>query len=72
MEEEKRLTTDELLKLLFKERSLEQFLQRNESAYITHVIERMATAYGVSADEVCRRTTATVRRIFSKAFEGEE
>ena len=46
--------------------------QRNESAYITHVIERMATAYGVSADEVCRRTTATVRRIFSKAFEGEE
>ena len=34
MEEEKRLTTDELLKLLFKERSLEQFLQRNESAYL--------------------------------------
>jgi len=35
MEEEKRISTDELLKLLFKERSLEQFLQRNESAYLS-------------------------------------
>lgn len=34
MAEEKRISTDELLKLLFKERSLEQFLQRNESAYL--------------------------------------
>ena len=30
-----RITTDELLALLFKERNLEQFLQRNESAYLT-------------------------------------
>ena len=35
MADEKRINTDELLKLLFKERSLEQFLQRNESAYLT-------------------------------------
>ena len=34
MAEEQRISTDELLKLLFKERSLEQFLQRNESAYL--------------------------------------
>ena len=34
MAEEKRISTDELLKLLFKERSLEHFLQHNESAYL--------------------------------------
>ncbi len=34
MANEKQISTDELLKLLFKERSLEQFLQRNESAYL--------------------------------------
>ena len=45
--------------------------QRNEPAYIIHVVERMATAYGVSADEICRRTTTTVRRLFGQAFEGK-
>ena len=30
-----RISTDELLALLFKERNLEHFLQRNESAYLT-------------------------------------
>lgn len=35
MGEERRISTDELLALLFKERSLEQFLQRNESAYLS-------------------------------------
>ena len=34
MADEKHVSTDELLKLLFKERSLEQFLLRNESAYL--------------------------------------
>ncbi len=34
MAEEKQISTDELLKLLFKERSLEHFLKRNESAYL--------------------------------------
>lgn len=34
MAEEKRISTDELLKLLFKEGNLEHFLQRNESAYL--------------------------------------
>ena len=34
MAEEKRISTEELLKLLFQERSLERFFQRNESAYL--------------------------------------
>ncbi len=34
MAEEKKISTDELLKLLFKERNLERFLQRNESVYL--------------------------------------
>lgn len=34
MAEEKMVNTDELLKLLFKERSLEQFLRRDESAFL--------------------------------------
>ena len=39
--------------------------QRNEPAFIRHVIARLAEAYGVSEQEVCRQTTANVRRVFS-------
>ena len=35
MADSSRISTDELLALLFKERNLEHFLQRNESAYLT-------------------------------------
>lgn len=35
MPDTNRISTDELLALLFKERNLEHFLQRNESAYLT-------------------------------------
>ena len=35
MPDNKRISTDELLTLLFKEQNLERFLQRNESAYLT-------------------------------------
>ena len=35
MQDDNRISTDELLALLFKERNLEHFLQRNESAYLT-------------------------------------
>ena len=35
MSDNNRISTDELLALLFKERNLEHFLQRNESAYLT-------------------------------------
>ena len=38
--------------------------QRNESAYIRHVITRLAEAYGVSEEEICQRTNANVSRVF--------
>ena len=38
--------------------------KRNESAFIRHVIARMAEAYGVSEEEICRQTTANAERIF--------
>ena len=38
--------------------------QRNESAYIRHVITRLAEAYHVTEDDICRLTTANVRRVF--------
>lgn len=38
--------------------------QRNESAYIRHVIARMAEAYQVSEEEICRQTNANVARVF--------
>lgn len=38
--------------------------QRNESANIVHVVNRLAAAYGVNSDEVERVTTATARRLF--------
>jgi TatD DNase family protein len=38
--------------------------QRNEPAFIRHVISRLAEAYGVSEDEVAARTTANVARVF--------
>ena len=42
--------------------------QRNESAYVKYVLERLAEAYGVSAEEVADVTTATAKRIFPLAF----
>ena len=38
--------------------------QRNEPAFIRHVITRLAEAYGVSEDEICRQTNANVTRVF--------
>ena len=38
--------------------------KRNESAFIRHVVARLAEAYGVSEEEVCRQTTANAERIF--------
>ncbi|MBR1448007.1 MAG: TatD family hydrolase [Prevotella sp.] len=38
--------------------------QRNESAYLVHVISRMAEAYGISEDELKRRTTENAERVF--------
>ena len=38
--------------------------QRNESAYIRYVVTRLAEAYGVSEEDVCRQTNANVARVF--------
>ena len=38
--------------------------QRNEPAFVRHVITRLAEAYHVTEEEVCRQTTATARRVF--------
>ena len=38
--------------------------QRNESAYIRHVITRLAEAYGVSEEEIGERTTENATRVF--------
>lgn len=38
--------------------------QRNEPAFIVHVIQRLAEAYGVSTDEICRITNDNVNRVF--------
>ena len=38
--------------------------QRNEPAYVRHVIARLAQSYGVSEEEVARKTTMNVARIF--------
>jgi len=38
--------------------------QRNESAFIRYVITRLAEAYGVSEDEICRQTNENVQKVF--------
>ena len=38
--------------------------KRNESAFIRHVITRLAEAYGVGEDEICRQTNSNVTRVF--------
>ena len=38
--------------------------QRNESAFISHVITRLAEAYGVSEEDICRQTNANVQKVF--------
>lgn len=38
--------------------------QRNESAFIRHVVTRLAEAYGTTEEEICRQTTAKAERIF--------
>ena len=40
--------------------------QRNESAFIRHVITRLAEAYGVTEEVICQQTNANVQRVFAK------
>ena len=39
--------------------------QRNEPAYVAHVLSKLAESYGVSEDEVARHTNANAMRIFN-------
>ena len=41
--------------------------QRNEPAFIRHVISRMAEAYGVSEEDIATQTTRNALRIFASA-----
>ncbi|MGI6174408.1 MAG: hypothetical protein ACOYI8_11030 [Christensenellales bacterium] len=45
MSDSGRINTDELLALLFKERDLERFLRRNESAYLTATFSEYLNAW---------------------------
>lgn len=38
--------------------------QRNEPAFIRHVITRLADAYGVTEEEICRHTNENVAKVF--------
>ena len=38
--------------------------QRNESAYIRHVITRLAEAYGVAETVICGHTNENVKKVF--------
>ena len=40
--------------------------QRNEPAYVVHVLNNLAKAYGLSEAEVAKRTNANVERLFGK------
>ena len=39
--------------------------QRNEPSFVPHVIRRLAEAYGVSEEEICRQTNKNVTRVFA-------
>ena len=38
--------------------------QRNEPAFVRHIIARLAEAYGVSEEEICRQTNENVTKVF--------
>ena len=43
--------------------------KRNESAFVAHVLHRLAEAYGVTPDEIDRQTTENVRRVFPSVYQ---
>ena len=55
-----RISTDELLALLFKERNLEHFLQRNESAYLT-------ASFGDYLNAWCRKHVEVPEQVIRRA-----
>ncbi len=59
MSDHHRISTDELLALLFKERNLEAFLQRNESAYLMPSFSDYLNAW-------CRRNLAYPEQVIRR------
>lgn len=59
MDEENKISTEELLKLLFKEKNLEQFLQSNESVFLNITFSEYLTAWckqhGTVPGQIIRR-----------------
>ena len=45
--------------------------QRNEPAYVRHVLDRLAEAYGVTPEEISRQTTDNVTRVFGPLMSAE-
>ena len=60
MADSSRISTDELLALLFKERNLEHFLQRNESAYLT-------TSFNEYLNAWCKKHSAIPEQLIRRA-----
>ncbi len=60
MPDKNRISTDELLALLFKERSLEHFLQRSESAYLT-------SSFGDYLNRWCRQQLIVPEQVIRRA-----
>ena len=60
MPDDNRISTDELLTLLFKERNLEHFLQRNESAYLT-------ASFSEYLNQWCRRHLDVPEQVIRRA-----
>ena len=59
-ENNNRISTDELLGLLFKERNIELFLQRNESAYLTPSFNEYLNAW-------CRKHLEVPEQVIRRA-----
>ena len=60
MSDETRISTEELLALLFKERNLEQFLRRNESAYL-------AVSFSDYLNNWCRKHLEVPEQVIRRA-----
>ena len=60
MPDKNRISTDELMALLFKERNLEQFLQRNESAYLM-------ASFGEYLNAWCRKHLEVPEQVIRRA-----
>ena len=49
---------------LLDERLVPHRGQRNEPAFVVHVLQRLAQAYGISEEELAECTNENVKRVF--------